>query len=183
MILRDEELARPEVRVVEQKVLPEACGLRLAEATVRLVTEDAGARLGTVHEQGHTLGDGKPFAWHRDAQGRTCAYVSADLTGVPQQAKGGGPAEGRMPYVAAVYNPAPDQPAPQEQAEAKGQPLPTPGYDPVAETAAPATALPEAAAAEAPARPRMQARYVAGLLSLAACFRSSPISRVISSEP
>lgn len=145
------------------KVLPEACGLRLGESTVRLVTEDAGARLGALHDEGRTLGDSKPFEWHKDAQGRTCAYVSLDLTGVPQQAKGGGAAEGRMPYVAAVYNPVPEQ-----TAETKAAPLGIPGYEPVAETVAPATALPKPAEAQPSARPRMQARYLAGLLSLAA---------------
>lgn len=145
-----------------QKVLPEACGLHLGESTVRLVTEDAGARLGTLHEDGHTLGDSKPFEWYKDSQGRTCAYVSLDLTGVPQQAKGGGSAEGRMPYVAAVYNPVPEQ-----VDEATTAPLPIAGYQPVAETAAAATALPKAAQAQTPARPGMQARYLAGLLSLA----------------
>jgi hypothetical protein len=146
-----------------QKVLPEACGLRLGESTVRLATEDAGARLGTLHEGGHTLGDTEPFEWHKDARGRTCAYVSLDLTGVRQQAKGGGPAEGRMPYVAAIYNPVPER-----AADTKAAPLPVPGYEPVAETVASATALPKPAEAQPPKRPRMQARYVAGLLSLAA---------------
>jgi hypothetical protein len=150
------------------KVLPEACGLRLCESTVRLVTEDAGKRLGTLHDEGHTLGDSKPFAWHKDAEGKTCAYFSLDLTGVPQQAKGGGTAEGRMPYVAAIYNPVPEQTAP-----VKGSPLPTPGYEPVAETAAPADPLPQPSATQPsgprpPDRPRMQARYVSGLWSLAA---------------
>lgn len=144
------------------KVLPEACGLRLGESTVRRVSEDAGARLGALHEHGHTLGDSKPFSWHTDAVGRTCAYFSLDATGVPQQAEGGGPAEGRMPYVAAIYNPVPEKPA-----KAKAEPLPLPGYEPTPEMAAPAAALPCAAAQKTP-RPRMQARYVAGLLSLAA---------------
>jgi hypothetical protein len=147
------------------KALPEACGLRLGESTVRAVTEDAGARLGEMQQQGRTLAGGKPFDWHTDAQGRTCAYVSLDLTGVPQQAKGGGPAEGRMPYVAAVYNPVPENAA---QAQAQAEPLPVPGYEPVAETAAQATALPRPAEADPPKRPKMQARYVAGLMSLAA---------------
>jgi hypothetical protein len=145
------------------KALPEACGLRLGESTVRAVTEDAGCRLGKLQDEGRTLGDVEPFDWHKDASGRTCAYVSLDLTGVPQQAEGGGPAEGRMPYVAAVYNPVPEQ---ADQAEAA--PLPVPGYEPVAETAAPATALPGPAQAQTPRRSRMQARYVAGLMSLAA---------------
>jgi hypothetical protein len=145
------------------KALPEATGLRLGESTVRAVTEDAGARLGGLQDQGRTLGDAKPFDWHTDALGRACAYVSLDLTGVPQQAEGGGPAEGRMPYVAAVYNPAPER-----QAQAEAQSLPVPGYEPVAETAAKATALPQPAGPPEPKRPRMQARYVAGLMSLAA---------------
>ncbi len=145
------------------KVLPEACALHLAESTVQRVTEDAGARLGTLHEQGHTLGEGNAFDWHKDAQGRTCAYVSLDLTTVHQQAADGGPAEGRMPYVAAIYNPAPEEPMPAER-----EPLPTPGYEPVAETAATADGLPQPAQPQAAKRPRMQARYVAGLLSLAA---------------
>ncbi len=143
------------------KVLPEACGLRLSEATVRLVSEDAGQRLGTLHEKGHTLGDSPPFAWHTDAQGKSCAYVSLDLTSVPQQEHGGGPAEGRMPYVAAVYNPTPEQAVP-----AKPAPLPTPGYEPVAETKALAQPLPRPMPRAAD-RPRMQARYLAGLWSLA----------------
>jgi hypothetical protein len=145
-----------------EKVLPEVCGLRLGESTVRAVTEDAGARLGRLQDEGHTLGQDKSFEWHKDAQGRTCAYVSLDLTGVPQQATGGGSAEGRMPYVAAIYNPVP------EQAPVEAQPLGVPGYQPIEETAAAATALPKPAPAQTPARPRMQARYVAGLLSLAA---------------
>lgn len=145
------------------KVLPEACGLHLGESTVRVVSEDAGARLGTLHDGGRTLGNSKPFEWHQDAQGRTCAYVSLDLTGVPQQAKGGGPAEGRMPYVAAVYNPVPEK-----TSDAKAKPLPVQGYQSVAETVASAKALPKPAEAQTPVRPPMQARYVAGLLSLAA---------------
>lgn len=147
-----------------EEVLPEACGLRLGESTVRAVTEDAGARLQTLFEQGHTLGQAPPFGWHPDARGLTCAYVSLDLTGVPQQAAGGGPAEGRMPYVAGIYNPVPES---EPAAAARPGPLPMPGYEPVAEQAAPEKALPRPAASAKP-RPRMQARYVAGLLGLAA---------------
>jgi hypothetical protein len=142
-----------------QQVLPEACGLHLAEATVQRATEDAGLRLGELLGAGHTLGDKAPWQWHKDSQGRTVAYVSADATGVPQQASGGGPAEGRMPYVAAVFNPVPEKPPARAG-------LPTPGYEPVAETTAPAATLP--GAIPPPPRPRMQARYLAGLQSLEA---------------
>jgi hypothetical protein len=102
------------------RVLPEACGLRLAEATVQRASEDAGARLGELLQAGHTLGAPAPWAWHKDKQGRTVAYVSADATGVRQQAPVGGAAGGRMPYVVAVYNPAPESPPPASA-------LPTPG--------------------------------------------------------
>jgi hypothetical protein len=145
-----------------EKVLPEACGLRLAESTVQRITEDAGARLGQWQEAGRTLGEPKPFEWNKDGKGRTCAYVSIDATAVPQQAKDGGKAEGRMPYVAAVYNPAP-----RKAEAAKAASLPTAGYEPVEETAAPATALPGSAETAKP-RPRMQARYIAGLMDLVA---------------
>jgi hypothetical protein len=140
-----------------QKALPEACGLRLGESTVRAVTQDAGARLGKLHDEGRTLAGGKPFEWHKDAKGKTCAYVSLDLTGVPQQADGGGKAEGRMPYVAAVYNPVP---------EPDDSPPDTPPACPSPTT--PAAGPPKPAGARPPARPLMQARYVAGLMSLAA---------------
>ncbi len=51
-----------------------------------------------------------PASTAPDVFGRTCAYISLDLTGVRQQAKGGGAAEGRMPYVAMVFNPVPELP-------------------------------------------------------------------------
>jgi hypothetical protein len=139
------------------RVLPEACGLRLDEETVRRATEDAGARLGELFGAGHTLGANAPWEWHQDAQGRPVAYVGVDATGVRQQAPGGGPAEGRLPYVAAVYNPVPEKPSTPAG-------LPTPGYEPVAETTAPAEALP--GPVPPPPPPRMQARYLAGLHSL-----------------
>ena len=150
------------------KALPEACGLHLGEATVQRATEDAGKRLGELLQHGHTLGDPAGFTWHKDAQGRTCAYVGIDASGVPQQAKGGGKAENRMSYVALVYNPPPEKakpPAPAPPAEpAPG--LPVPGYQPVPETAAAADALPGEPAGGKPQPARMQARYLSGLYDL-----------------
>ena len=105
------------------KVLPELLsGLHLSETTVQRTTEAAGERLGSVLERGKVLGGPTPWQWHKDAEGQTCAYVSVDATGVRQQAKGGGPAEGRMPYVGMIYNPVPELPegsphAPPAQAE------------------------------------------------------------------
>ncbi len=107
-------------------VLTLLAGLRLSESTVRRTTEDAGQRVGQLLADGQTLGFPQHFPWHRDARGRTCAYVSIDATGVRQQAADGGPAESRMPYVAMVFNPIPDLPddspyAPSPQAESQAR--------------------------------------------------------------
>jgi hypothetical protein len=91
-------------------VLRTLAGLRLCESTVQRTAEDAGQRLGQLQTDGKTLGFAQPWDWHRDARGRTCAYVSIDATGVRQQAPDGGRADGRMPYVAMVYNPVPELP-------------------------------------------------------------------------
>jgi hypothetical protein len=117
-------------------------GLRLAEATAQRTTEAAGARLGELLRAGHTLGSPPHWDWHTDARGRTCAYVSLDAICVAQQAKGGGKAEGRMPYVAMVFNPLPDLP------------------DPAGAAPAPPARRPSGVAA------RQQARYLAGLYGL-----------------
>jgi hypothetical protein len=92
------------------KVLPEMASLRVAETTVQRTTEAAGRRVAEHLHAGATFAFPQPWSWRADAQGRTCAYISIDLTGVRQQAKGGGPAEGRMPYVAMVFNPVPELP-------------------------------------------------------------------------
>jgi hypothetical protein len=92
------------------KVLPKLAGLRVSESTAERTTEAAGERLGEQLQHGQTFGPAQPWDWHRDAHGRTCAYISLDATGVPQQAPGGGEAEGRMPYVAMVYNAVPELP-------------------------------------------------------------------------
>jgi hypothetical protein len=93
------------------KLLPKTASLRLSESTVQRTSEAAGSRLAKLLEAKKTLGGPTPWTWHKDARGTTCAYLSIDATGVRQQASGGGPAEGRMPYVAMVFNPVPDLPA------------------------------------------------------------------------
>lgn len=103
-----------------EKVLPELSGLRLSETTVQRTTEAAGERLGEHLDQGKVLGGPTPWNWHQDAEGKTCAYVSADATGVRQQASGGGSAEGRMPYVGMIYNPVPELPKDSPHAPAAG---------------------------------------------------------------
>jgi len=93
------------------KLLPKMASLRLSESTVQRTTEAAGRRVRALLAERKTLGGPTPWPWYKDARGITCAYVSIDATGVRQQAEGGGPAEGRMPYVAMVFNPVPDLPA------------------------------------------------------------------------
>ncbi len=88
-----------------QKVLPRLAGLRLAESTVERATERVGAELGRRLAAGETFGPAGGWPWNRDAEGKTCAYVSADLTGVLMQGPGAAQAEGRMAAVAMVYNP------------------------------------------------------------------------------
>ena len=126
-----------------EKVLPEMAGLRLSESTAQRTTEAGGGRLKQVLGGGHTLGGRRLWDWYKDAKGRPCAYVSIDAICVAQQAKGGGPAEGRMPYVAMIYNPLPDPPDP-------GAPPPI----------APPAVRPSGVAA------RQSARYLAGLYPL-----------------
>jgi hypothetical protein len=92
------------------RVLPEMAGLHVAETTVQRATQGVGERIAAHRRSGRTFGFSHPWDWYRDAHGRSCAYISLDLTGVRQQAKDGGAAEGRMPYVAMVYNPVPELP-------------------------------------------------------------------------
>jgi hypothetical protein len=84
-------------------------GLQLSESTGQRTTEEAGQRLGALLAAGKALAFPQPWDWHRDAEGCTCAYGSLDATGGRQQAEDGGPAEGRMPYVAMAYNPVPER--------------------------------------------------------------------------
>jgi hypothetical protein len=85
--------------------LQKLCGLRLSESTVERVAEAAGRRLGRLLAEKTTFGEDEPWAWQRDARGRTCAYVGLDATGVRRQGAGGAKAEGRMAYVGMLYNP------------------------------------------------------------------------------
>jgi hypothetical protein len=88
-------------------LLQEMGGVRLSESTVERTTEDVGVRLEQLLEQGMVFGPQQQWAWRQDARGRTAAYVTADATGTRQQGPKGASAEGRMAYVAGIYNPAP----------------------------------------------------------------------------
>jgi hypothetical protein len=87
-----------------ERVLQKMSGVRLSESTIERTTEAAGQRVAAQLEAGHSLGPTTEWAWQKDAQGRRCAYISVDATGVRQQGPGGTRAEGKMAYVAMVYN-------------------------------------------------------------------------------
>jgi hypothetical protein len=90
------------------KTLPRLAGLRVSESTVERATEAAGTRLGEAQAAGQTLGGPQPWAWHKDADGQTVAYLFADSTGVGIQGPGGVEAEGRMANVMVIANPVPE---------------------------------------------------------------------------
>src|SRR5262249_30130508 len=87
--------------------LRKMAGLRLSESTVQRTTEAAGERLAQQLQEGKVFGQATTWDWHKDACGKTCAYLSLDATGVMMQGPGGAKAEGRMAYVAMIYNPQP----------------------------------------------------------------------------
>lgn len=91
------------------ELLREMAGLRLAESTVERATEDTGTAIALLLDEGVTFGPDTHWSWRPDARGRSVAYVTLDSTGVRRQGPGGKAAEGRMAYVGAVYNPAPDR--------------------------------------------------------------------------
>jgi hypothetical protein len=94
--------------VAAAKVLARLSGLRVSESTAERATEAAGGRVAAAQAAGQTFGPAEAWAWHKDAEGKTVAYVSADATGVGQQGPRGKAAEGRMAYVGTVYNPVPE---------------------------------------------------------------------------
>jgi hypothetical protein len=91
-----------------QRVLTRLTGLRLSESTLLRATEDAGQRVAAAQAAGQTFGQAQAWAWHKDAQGQTVAYVAVDATGVGIQGPGGAKAEGRMVTVGMIYNPVPE---------------------------------------------------------------------------
>ena len=98
------------------ELLHEMAGVRVSESSVERTTEDAGTRLAVAVEAGRTLGPEGGWPWRKDYQGKSCAYVELDATGVRRQGEHGGPAEGRMAHVGMVCNPGPEWPWPNEKA-------------------------------------------------------------------
>ncbi len=91
-----------------EDVLSRLAGLRVSEATAQRTTEAAGQELGRRLTAGETFGPARDWAWHKDAEGKTCAYVSLDATSVPQQGPEAAKADGRMATVAMIDNPIPE---------------------------------------------------------------------------
>lgn len=90
-----------------EKILPKLSGLVLSASTVQRMTEEVGADVVERRATGETFGPERPWSWNTDAAGRTVGYVSLDATGVLQQGPHAKKAEGRMPWVGAVFNPQP----------------------------------------------------------------------------
>ncbi len=97
------------------ELLHEMAGVKVSESTVERTTEDAGTRLAEAVEAGKALGPKVDWPWPKDYDGKKCAYVELDATGVRRQGEHGGPAEGRMAYVGMVCNPGPEWPWPDEK--------------------------------------------------------------------
>lgn len=96
------------------RVLEKTAGLRLSESTVERTTEGAGERLGQWLEQGELFGPKVAWKWHRDAEGKTCAYVGVDATGIMMQGPDGAKVDGRMVDVGLIFNPQPRAPKDKE---------------------------------------------------------------------
>lgn len=94
--------------VAADTLLRKMSGVRTSAATVRRVAEAAGEDLGRRLSAGAVFGPRRAWRWNKDADLKTCAYLSIDLTGVRMQGPGAVAAEGRMVAVAMVYNPVPE---------------------------------------------------------------------------
>jgi hypothetical protein len=86
------------------KILPKLSGLRVSESTVERTTERAGEQVGRRVANGETFGPPRAWEWTKDHDGKTCAYVAADLTGVGMQGPNAGASEGRMAAVGMIWN-------------------------------------------------------------------------------
>ena len=93
-----------------ERTLLKLAGIRICESTVERTTEASGQRLGTLLHQGVVFGEKRTWAWNRDRQGKSCAYLSLDFTGILMQGPGGCKVDGRMVGVGMIYNPQPRSP-------------------------------------------------------------------------
>lgn len=86
-----------------QFALQKFCGLSLSEASIRRLTEDAGAAIAARQEQGQDDPPAEPFAWSRDRQGKLCGCASLDGVHVLRQGPRGAKAESRVAYLGRVW--------------------------------------------------------------------------------
>ncbi len=89
-------------------VLKKLSGLHVSESTAQRTGEAVGHDIGQRIAAGETFGASQSWPWHKDADGKTCGYVSLDLTGLGMQGPDGAKADGRMAAVAMVYSPVPE---------------------------------------------------------------------------
>ena len=90
-----------------RRALPKLSGLNVSASTVQRTAEAVGEEVAQTRAAGQTFGPAVVWDWNRDAEGRKVGYVALDATAVPQQGPRAQRAEGRMPWVAAVFNPQP----------------------------------------------------------------------------
>jgi hypothetical protein len=88
-----------------KRLLKRLSGLSVSGSTLRRTTESVGQDVAETRAKGETIGPETPWNWHQDAKSEQLAYVSLDATGVAQQGEHQEKQEGKMPYVAAVFNP------------------------------------------------------------------------------
>jgi hypothetical protein len=86
------------------KTLPKLAGIRVSESTTERTTERVGEDVGKRLSKGETFGNKQFWKWSKDKEGKTVAYVSADLTGVGMQGQKGSAVDGRMAAVGMVWN-------------------------------------------------------------------------------
>jgi hypothetical protein len=84
-------------------VLEKTTGLLMSESTVQRNTEAAGEMVGELLEAGEVFGPAQSFEWNCDAMGKSCAYISLDMTGIMMQGPDGAKAEGRIVDVAMIF--------------------------------------------------------------------------------
>jgi hypothetical protein len=89
------------------RMLEKVAGLRLSESTLERTTEGAGARLGQWLKAGEVFGPKVTWKWHRDFEGKTCAYLGLDATGILMQGPDGAKIDGRMVNLGMIFNPQP----------------------------------------------------------------------------
>lgn len=92
-----------------KRLLKRLSGLRVSGSTIRRTTLAVGQDVADQRANGETIGPETPWDWHKDANGQSVAYLSLDATGVAQQGEHQEKQEGKMPYVAAVFNPLLDR--------------------------------------------------------------------------